>query len=80
LLRNQLIAANATKPCLETMSPPGQPAADVVRLDFQVEQDFDANVGFNFLIVSGNVLAASHGTAINTLLVSFAAMGDTPTK
>jgi hypothetical protein len=71
-LRNNLIRSAEKLPCFEWADKDVKPESSSVTLEFLVQQATDANVGFNFWIVSAHADGKLEHTNINTLVVSFA--------
>jgi hypothetical protein len=71
-LRNNLIRSAGKLPCFEWADKDVKPESSSVTLTFLVQQAANANVGFNFWIVSAHADAKLEHTNANTLTVSFA--------
>jgi hypothetical protein len=71
-LRKNLIRSAEKLPCFAWADKDVKPESSSVTLEFLVQQAADANVGFNFWIVSAHADAKLEHTNVNTLVVSFA--------
>jgi hypothetical protein len=71
-LRRNLLQSAAKLPCFEWANKDVTSESSSITIEFQVQQAVDADVGFNFLIISAKAGAKAENTNVNTLIVSFA--------
>jgi hypothetical protein len=71
-LHRNLLRSAEKLPCFERAGNDVKPESSSITIEFQVQQAADADVGFNFLIISAKAGAKTEHTNANTLVVSFA--------
>jgi hypothetical protein len=71
-LHTNLIRSAEKLPCFEWTDKDVKPESSSITLEFLVQKAADADVGFNFWIVSAEAGAKIDHTNVNTLVVSFA--------